>query len=152
MSLHEKSKAFKCEFCEKCFSRKDKSGWTPLHFAARYGHVEIVKILAPLCENLDLQNEFGRTLLHFAAINRHVEVVKILAPLCKYLDLRNSHGKTALDLAKKRRKTAVLDLSKKKRTTEVIKFLKNLKKSIEPPSKRIKVLGGKGPIWDKIGV
>ena len=42
---------------------------------------EIVKILAPLTDNPNAQDKFGRTPINYAAQNGHTEIVKILAPL-----------------------------------------------------------------------
>ena len=39
----------------------DKTGNTPIHWAALYGHTEIVKILAPLVDNPNAPNDIGET-------------------------------------------------------------------------------------------
>ena len=52
--------------------------------AARNGNAgaEVIRIWAPLCENLNLQDEDGLTPLHLAAGKGYVnKVTKILAPL-----------------------------------------------------------------------
>ena len=43
--------------------------------------VGIVKILAPLTNNFNAQNEYGQTPIHSAAYFGHTEIVKILVPL-----------------------------------------------------------------------
>ena len=44
------------------------------------GHLEIVKILAPLTDNPNAPNECGQTPIYWATQYGHTEIVKILAP------------------------------------------------------------------------
>ena len=60
--------------------------------AAEYGHVECVKVLAPLERGMENQN--GKTALMTAAACGHLECVKTLAPLEK--GMQDKHGETAL--------------------------------------------------------
>ena len=53
--------------------------YTPIYWAAKNGHTEIVKILAPLTDNPNAPNKYGETPIHKAAKNGHREIVKILA-------------------------------------------------------------------------
>ena len=74
---------------------------TPLHTAAKYGQCEVIKHLAQLYENGQLQRDiFGNVPLHFAAANGHFEVVKFL---CKEMGtspaIKNLLNKTPLHLA-----------------------------------------------------
>ena len=58
---------------------KDNCEWTPLHYAARSGHLEIVKTLIEKGKvNIDTINSNGNTALHLAAKNNHHSV-------CQYL-------------------------------------------------------------------
>ena len=61
----------------------DKNGNTPIHWAAMYGHPEIVKILAPLTltDNPNGPNNAGYTPIYCAEYYGHTEIVKILAAL-----------------------------------------------------------------------
>ena len=43
--------------------------------------IEVVKILAPLTDNLNAPDEHGKTPIYLAAYNGHIEIVKFLAPL-----------------------------------------------------------------------
>lgn len=45
----------------------DEKRKTPLHFAADYGRIEIVKILIAGCASLDIKDDSGRTPLHLAS-------------------------------------------------------------------------------------
>ncbi|XP_069693319.1 ankyrin repeat domain-containing protein 16-like isoform X2 [Periplaneta americana] len=58
---------------------RNKDGWTALHVAAKYGDVEITKILLdgqPLLANVKSNN--GRYPLHVAALNGHEDIVHLL--------------------------------------------------------------------------
>lgn len=63
--------------------------YVPIYMAAKNGHAEIVKILAPMVNNPNASvfinheiDQVGRcTPIHIAAINGHADVIDILAPL-----------------------------------------------------------------------
>ena len=59
--------------------------FTPINNAAKNGHTEIVKILAPLMNNPNTPARLnGETPIYVAARNGYTEIVKILAnALCK---------------------------------------------------------------------
>jgi ankyrin repeat protein len=57
---------------------KDNAGRTPLHIAALWGRVEIVKLLLERDVNPNAKDNYGDTPLHIAALWGHVEIVKIL--------------------------------------------------------------------------
>ncbi|MHC4119782.1 MAG: ankyrin repeat domain-containing protein [Planctomycetota bacterium] len=54
------------------------SGNTPLHEAAAYGHVKIVRLLLAEGADVNKHNEGGETPLHYAARHGHVKVMAIL--------------------------------------------------------------------------
>ena len=55
-------------------------GKTPIHWAARTGHTEIVKILAPLKNNTNAPKSRRNTLsIYWTALNGHMKNVKTLA-------------------------------------------------------------------------
>ena len=62
-------------------------GWTPLHFAAAFGHKEIVKLLVAKGADVNTKNENGYTPLDLA--KRHPKVANFL---------RKHGGKTAEEL------------------------------------------------------
>ena len=84
--------------------------YTILHFAARYGVLDIVQVLIneyqcdPHCVN-----DYGSTPLHCAAINGHLNVIKYLITECHCNPLsKNKHGTTPLDWANTNRHQDVI--------------------------------------------
>ena len=61
--------------------RRDSEGWCPLHYAAKYGRLEIVKLLLPHC-NPHVEVAKGKyqrsTALHLACANGRRDVAEIL--------------------------------------------------------------------------
>ena len=71
----------------------NKIGNTPIFNAAQKGCLEIIRILAPLTDNPNMQQDItGTTPIHMAAEEGAVEVVKFLAPLANNLNASNSVG------------------------------------------------------------
>ena len=50
----------------------DEDGWTPLHIAAKLGHVDVCKLIAKNVEDLDLKNNDGDTPL---TLSVHPELI-----------------------------------------------------------------------------
>ena len=64
-----------------------------------YYHDEIVKILDPLTDDPDDQNEDEMSPIYWAAKNGHAEIVKILAPLTDNPNAPNELGNTPISWA-----------------------------------------------------
>ena len=60
---------------------------------------DIIKILAPLTENLNAPDEFGDTPIFWAVQNGHTEIVKILAPLTENPNTPDRFGDTLIYVA-----------------------------------------------------
>ena len=56
----------------------DNYGETPIHCAARYGHIEVIKVLIKCTENPNTIDKNGNTPIHTAANYGHSEIIKIL--------------------------------------------------------------------------
>ena len=69
------------------------------YWAAYYGHIDIIKILAPLTDNPNCPNKDGYTPINLAAKNGHTEIVKILAPLTDNPNAPDENGDTPIYLA-----------------------------------------------------
>lgn len=86
--------------------RNKFNSWTPLHFAASQGHVEIAKLLIQYKCDINARDDVGRTALHYASAKGHADVVELL--ILSGIDTEivddgsqygTGEGKTALDLA-----------------------------------------------------
>nr|CCA22393.1 Fbox protein putative [Albugo laibachii Nc14] len=53
-------------------------GYTPLHYAAARGHLEIIKILVGAGWDIDMRNDTSETALHLACYHGHLIVVEYL--------------------------------------------------------------------------
>ena len=78
---------------------ENNDGFTAFDLAIMEGHLDIVKILAPLAENLNTPIEIAT---EYAAFNGYVDIVKYLTSLTKHFNVPDENGKTPLDLAKSR--------------------------------------------------
>ena len=77
----------------------NKTGWTPLHYAATKGHLKMMELLLEHYAFIDAQAPNGNTPLMMAAFYSTPEAVKLLIEAGADPNMRNSASKTALDLA-----------------------------------------------------
>ena len=87
--------------CQDSINTADEYGDTPLHVAAKSGHLKVVEILLKnggdgSCESF---NVIGDTPLHCAVRCGYKEIVDVLLCEQRYLDLENEVGDTPLCLA-----------------------------------------------------
>src|SRR5690348_145035 len=73
---------------------KDKSGWTPLHWAVVGDNTNTVKILLEAGANIDAKDNWGGTPLHLAANNNCAETVQALLLAGANLEAKDIHGRT----------------------------------------------------------
>ena len=92
----------------------NNQGYTPIYWAAHYGHVEIVKILTPLTKNPNAGDKLGNTPIHEAACNGHTEIVKILACLTDNPNAANNDGDTPASVASNEEICRILKSRKRK--------------------------------------
>ena len=87
----------------------DKAGNTPLHWAARGGHVDVFKLLLEKNPALNATNKLGDTPLHSAAWAGSLPIVQLLLS-CSDIKagITNKGGDTPLNLAKNDQVAAVL--------------------------------------------
>jgi hypothetical protein len=77
----------------------NKTGWTPLHYAATKGHVEIIRMLLDESAYIDAESPNGTTPLMMAAMYGTPDAVKLLIDEGADPTLKNQLGLTALDFA-----------------------------------------------------
>eukprot|EP00658_Telonema_sp_P-2_P068353 TRINITY_DN5728_c0_g1_i4.p1 TRINITY_DN5728_c0_g1~~TRINITY_DN5728_c0_g1_i4.p1 ORF type:complete len:132 (-),score=33.21 TRINITY_DN5728_c0_g1_i4:132-527(-) len=90
--------------CIRDSNKKNETGNTPLHLAARNGSLECIRLLAEAGAVLDKHNDSGDTPLHYAAANGNPEAIKMvlgahssMTPL--YVDDQNERGETPIHVA-----------------------------------------------------
>jgi len=106
--MHEAAKRGQVDFLRDCFQQRipingvDKSGSTPLYWAAHGGHDDCVKEILKHGNKvqLDVQNLLGDTALHGAAWKGHETVVRLLISAGAKQDVKNKALKLARDLAR----------------------------------------------------
>ena len=75
------------------------SGYTPQHWAAMYGKLNILEYLLDRVENINPENAQKMTPLHLAAKNGHSEVATFLRDFASDSNPKNKTGITPLHLA-----------------------------------------------------
>lgn len=80
-------------------SQAGKWGNTPLHEAAFWGNVEVVRLLISKEANVDAKDYYGCTPLHDAVDYGNLEILELLLGKNTYVNALNEDGQTPLDLA-----------------------------------------------------
>ncbi|WP_337689622.1 ankyrin repeat domain-containing protein [Mycetohabitans sp. B46] len=87
----------------------NKSGWTPLHYAATTGQDKVVKLLIDHAAYIDAASPNGTTPLMMAARGGHITTVKLLLDEGADLTLKNQLGLTVIDFAKQYNQKDIAD-------------------------------------------
>lgn len=77
----------------------NKTGWTPLHYAASTGHVAVIEYLLDNSAYIDAESPNGTTPLMMAAMYGSPQAVKVLIQAGADLNIKNQLGLSALDFA-----------------------------------------------------
>lgn len=89
-----------------------EGGWSPLHLAAHYGQVEIVRLLlasgAPV--NVIASNKIGNTPLMAAIVGGNIEIMRIMIEAGADPKLTDATGLDAFVLAQASKITAAIEL------------------------------------------
>lgn len=88
----------------------NKTGWTPLHYAASNGHVEVIKLLLENYAYIDAESPNSSTPLMMASMYGSPEAVKLLLDEGADLSLKNQQGMTALDFADRGKRPDAVEL------------------------------------------
>lgn len=95
------------EICRILIARDadvNKTGWTPLHYAATGGHPVVIRLLLDNHAYIDAESPNGSTPLMMAAMYGSLDAVKELVTAGADVSLKNSLGLTASDFAKRANK------------------------------------------------
>jgi len=84
---------------EEIGAEPDKDGWTPLHYAATSGHLDVVEYLISKEVDIDAHSTSDTKTLMMAARYGHIRVVKYLLDNDADLSLHNKQNLTAIDFA-----------------------------------------------------
>jgi ankyrin repeat protein len=79
----------------------NKTGWTPLHYAATNGHLDVMNLLLDNYAYIDAESPNGTTPLMMAALYGTPAAVKLLLEAGADSTLKNQLGMTAIDFANK---------------------------------------------------
>lgn len=82
--------------CPKCVHSVDAMLFTPLHWAAIKGRLEVVQYLVESGAHLNVRDDRGRTALHRAAENDHLDVVCMLIKEGALVNMQDNFGWTPL--------------------------------------------------------
>jgi ankyrin repeat protein len=88
----------------------DDEGWTPLHWAALYGHAECVGFLIAHGAPVDAQSHKGETPLMIAAESRQKSVFAVLLAAGAREDLVRENGDTAAAILREQKADDFLTL------------------------------------------
>jgi uncharacterized protein len=88
----------------------NKTGWTPLHYAASGGHVAIISLLLENSAYIDAESPNGTTPLMMAAMYGTPAAVKLLLDEGADPQLKNQQGLTALQFAERANRPDSRDL------------------------------------------
>jgi hypothetical protein len=78
---------------------KDVHGWTPLHWAAWNGHIEIARLFLQNGADVNAKGYDGLTPLHCSAMQGHIDVLQLLVENGADLEARDNNGMRALTWA-----------------------------------------------------
>jgi uncharacterized protein len=88
----------------------NQPGWTPLHYAATAGNVQLIKILLDKFAYIDAESPNKTTPLMMAAHYGTPGAVKLLLEEGADVSLKNALGLTAIDFAQRANKTDSLEI------------------------------------------
>ena len=91
----------------------NKTGWTPLHYAASNGHISVVKLLLENYAYIDAESPNGTTPLMMASMYGSPETVKLLLDEGADASLKNQQGMTALAFAQRGNRPDAIEMLSK---------------------------------------
>jgi ankyrin repeat protein len=91
----------------------NQPGWTPLHYAATGGHVELIQFLLEESAYIDAESPNGTTPLMMAARYGSAKATQLLIDEGADIQVKNQLGLTALDFAKQGNRPDALEIISK---------------------------------------
>ncbi|MES2414350.1 MAG: ankyrin repeat domain-containing protein [Pseudomonadota bacterium] len=88
----------------------NKTGWTPLHYAATKGHLPLIRLLLENHAYIDADSPNGSTPLMMASMYGTADAVKLLLDEGADAQLRNQQGLTAMQFAQRVNRQDVVDM------------------------------------------
>jgi uncharacterized protein len=79
----------------------NKTGWTPLHYAATTGHTGLIALFIEQHAFIDAESPNGTTPLMMAAMYGTIDAVKLLLAEGADVNMKNQQGLTAADFARR---------------------------------------------------
>lgn len=110
----------------------NKTGWTPLHYAASSGHVSVIEFLLDNSAYIDAESPNGSTPLMMAAMYGSPEAVKVLIQAGADLGIKNQLGLTALDFALRGNRQNAKELIETGLQRQAARAARRLKPAAEP--------------------
>ncbi|CAL8263302.1 unnamed protein product [Merluccius merluccius] len=77
----------------------DENGWTEMHQACRYGHLQHLEQLLLFGADISSQNATGNTGLHISALHKQEQCVRLLLSIGACKDVKNYRGQTPFQVA-----------------------------------------------------
>ena len=119
---------------------RNKEGWTPLHYSARYSKsAAVVVLVIQAGTKMNVRDSSGRTPLHYAARDNKIpEIVTTLIKGGANVNIRDENGATPLHLAAGASKAQALILARLEAMIAVLKAENERLKAKTNPKKRNK--------------
>lgn len=101
------------ELCETLIAKDadvNKTGWTPLHYAATNAHNAVARVLLDNFAYVDAESPNGSTPLMMAAMYGNSSTVKLLLEAGADPTLKNARGLSAMDFAREAKKNESMEI------------------------------------------